>query len=82
MRVAGAGGIVFRSLSFGNARNLPVQAINANLKFLLQPVEHTAAFERLDGSALRASRPRARHPLMDMSPRIIHEDCDNIFAAA
>ena len=55
----GSGRRRFQIVQLRNARDLPVEPVEARLKFLLQLVEH-AAFERLDGLrfARRAMCPR------------------------
>jgi hypothetical protein len=74
MRVAGSGRRTFQIVEFRDARDLAVEAVEANLKFLLQLVEH-AAFERFDGLrfACRATVVRDGH-----AARIVHQHRDDV----
>ena len=64
----------FQIFQFGNARQLPVEPVDANLKFLLQLVEH-AAFQRLD----RLRFPRRAAVVGDgHAARIVHQHGDDV----
>ena len=63
----------FQIIELSDARQMAVDAVEANLEFLLQFVEH-AAFERLDGLRL-TRRPILRN---GHAARIVHQDRNNV----